>query len=288
LWAACALVVFLFSAILTRVITKVDDGATRQIGVLVLSTKPLDINRLLVSPAEVENERFRVPHIAVIGYHAMLFVVPRDTTSIAVYENAPFAMSCNLAPAVEAGTSVPLFAALVRTTKLAPLPVHADTSASVVEIERQALPGMQALTRRLWRDSLAVPDSIRAELRRVPDGEVAIRCDFPEPLSASPTFSSRTLTIGAPVFMRGSAAVDFSAFDGIDDVRFSGGIQVPAAGDRVRVVDPNDRFISATWSDEAALEQRDVVLVLVGGLAAIGAAMAIEAIRPFVESRDEL
>jgi hypothetical protein len=45
--------------------------------------------------------------------------------------------------------------------------------------------------------------------------------------------------------------------------------------------------MSVEWTDVAALERRDIILVLIGAISAIAAAMAIEAIRPVVERRSK-
>jgi hypothetical protein len=83
--------------------------------------------------------------------------------------------------------------------------------------------------------------------------------------------------------LTGLFLLDISALEDIDNLRFSGGIYFPLAGERTRLLESTDNVVSVEWVDVSASEKRDIVLVTVGALAAIGAAMAIEAIRPFIE-----
>jgi hypothetical protein len=98
-----------------------------------------------------------------------------------------------------------------------------------------------------------------------------------------PTFTERAVTVRANTGSGGAVVLDVSALQDVDDLRFSGGLQAPLGGDRTRLLYGGDDIVSAEWVDVAAQEQRDIILVIIGALSAIAAAMAIEAIRPAVE-----
>jgi hypothetical protein len=99
---------------------------------------------------------------------------------------------------------------------------------------------------------ISVPEKLRANLQRLSNGQGVIRCRFAHPLTASPTCTDRSLTIEASNGQSGAAVLDVSALDGIDNLRFSGGLTIPLAGERTRLLDSHDKLIFVDWSDVAA------------------------------------
>lgn len=130
---------------------------------------------------------------------------------------------------------------------------------------------------------ITIPNSLHVALTRRTSGQGAIRCQTSRPLAAAPTFTDRSLTIQAQNGSAGVVVLDVSALEDIDNVRFSGGIANAFLGDRTRILGPNNDVVSVEWNDVSAEEQRDIVLVTIGALAAIAAAMIIESVRPFIE-----
>jgi len=133
------------------------------------------------------------------------------------------------------------------------------------------------------RALIVVPDELRHSLASLPDGRGLIRCKTSRTLAASPTFSERAMTVRASNGLLGSVILDISALEDITNLRFSGGVEVPFAGERTRLLTGDQNVVAVDWVDASAQEERDIILVIIGALAAIGAAMAIEAIRPFIE-----
>lgn len=79
--------------------------------------------------------------------------------------------------------------------------------------------------------------------------------------------------------------VDATGLEGISDFRFVGGTPSKLVGvsERVRFVRFGDS-VRVEWKDVPSEEKRDIRLVVIGALIALGAAMTLEAIRPAVES----
>jgi hypothetical protein len=132
---------------------------------------------------------------------------------------------------------------------------------------------------------IPIPAAMRQTRTGIARARAAIACTFSRPQSTATTFTERSVTVQADTNPPGAVLLDISALESIDDLRFSGGAQVPFGGDRARLAYGDDNIVSAEWSDVLAQEQRDIVLVIVGALSAIAAAMVIEAIRPTIQSR---
>lgn len=260
-WALLAIAVGIAGAVLTRWVTHVDRGPRPHVGVAFDETRPFEFDRLRATLNAVEADRFRVPRLVMADPGVVLFIVTPMTRAISVTGVAPREISCAYLDGVERRASAADWVERVRGARLAALDVQrADT-----------------------RVRIQVPARLRTLLARPPSGQGAIRCVLSRPFAAPSTFTDRTLTLRAENGAKGAVILDVSALDAINDLRFSGGVAIPFAGDRARLLDKDDSVVSADWSDVVAQEERDIVLVTIGALAAIGAAMAIEAIRPFVE-----
>lgn len=284
-WGLLAALVTLLCVFLTHLITHVDSHARRSIGFSIENDRPIDLLGLRPSAKDLESIRFTIPRVALVDYKQALFIITPGVRSVSMYAEEPLHVSCGSSAQIEASAPTHFFSELAKAPGLEPLPVRFDASPSVVPLRDDPLSGLPAVKEQLWKAAFDVPADLRAKLAHTPDGQALIRCEFADSLAASPTFSGRFLMAGIPLVNTGIVALDLSAFDGISALSFGGGIAVPVSGDRVRFLDPDDRLVTAEWTDEAAAEQRDVILVLIGGLAAVAAAMAIEAIRPSVERR---
>lgn len=282
-WGALGVVVTVVCIWLTRLITHIDHNAVHEIGVAFEAVQPRDVARVTIG--NLEARRFAIPVIAPTDYNELLFIITPGTRSVTVYGAEPFEMSCAYVDEVRSAAALPTFVALVRNEQLTPIVDHAQAVAERLS----QIAGLDAVvtlaTRHVWSISLPVPPSLRAKLDRAALAQAVIRCSFAKPIVASPTFTARSVIIALPDVNAGTVAVDMAAFDGIDDVRFGAGITNPNQGVQVRILDTKDRLVRIEWADEAALEQRDIILVLIGGLAAVAAAMFIESMRPAVKRR---
>lgn len=270
---------------LTHLITYTSEDSGKLIGVTFDSSHTLGVKDLSTDLQQLERERFEVPRVALSGYKELLFIIPAGTNSITIFGEDRVDATCAYADDAESNASTPAFVALARHGQLVPLDTKSDPSPRAVTLNSQS---HSAVARQmLWRQTISVPESLRVKLDGAENAQAVIKCTFPHSLAGSPTFSGRSLSIGVPNEHTGLVVIDMTAFDGISAIRFAGGSPVAAGNDRGRILDSTDRFVRVDWTDEALQEQRDVVLVLIGGLAAVAAAMAIEAIRPFVEGQVE-
>ncbi|MBV8117420.1 MAG: hypothetical protein JOZ01_05555 [Candidatus Eremiobacteraeota bacterium] len=134
---------------------------------------------------------------------------------------------------------------------------------------------------------ISIPSTMQMAIARSPDRLGAIECTASRPQYAKTTFTERAITLRAQPLPAGPIIVDVSALEDIDDLRFSGGLQLPLGGERTRLLFGNNNILTAEWTDVNASEERDIVLVIIGALSAIAAATVIEAIRPSVQARSK-
>lgn len=78
--------------------------------------------------------------------------------------------------------------------------------------------------------------------------------------------------------------VDLSGIPDIEDLRFDGGFQEQqwAGYENIRVIPPG-QFLRAHWKEIRSEQTRDILLVVIGTLIAIGATTLIEGLRPLFE-----
>lgn len=279
-WGLLGVLVTVVCILLTRQITHVDRGAMHEIGVA-FDAEPA-AGAVGVTLDNLEQHRFEVPIVAVTDYDELLFIITPGTRTVTVYGAQPFEMSCAYAPDVQSAAGLATFVAMVRRDPLTSIVDRGQATPQPLGLSDSVLP---LTPHSVWGVVLTIPPSLRARLQRTTFAQAVIRCSFAKAIVAAPTFSGRSTIVALPKANSGIVALDMSAFDGISDVRFGGGITTPNSGDQLRILDPKDRLTRIQWSDEAALEQRDIILVLIGGLAAIAAATFIEALRPAVKSR---
>jgi hypothetical protein len=259
-WAVLALLTAVVAWRLTHIITHVDPSAMSTVTLSVDEQPPLSLTTRS-SLATLQQARFQIPALVITGYKEALLVVTAPMRSLAVDKRNVANVSCGVSDHVFERASLTFLADAAKEESFKPLPVSPDA---------------------VHGTSVPVPSSLRAALAKVPKAQGVIRCVFSAPLAAAPTYTDRSLTLRLRN-TAGAVILDVSGLEDIDDARFSGGVTVPFAGDRVRLLDGSENIVSVDWVDVAASERRDIVLVLIGALAAIGAAMAIEAIRPLIE-----
>jgi hypothetical protein len=205
-----------------------------------------------------------VPRVVIVTYNEALLLVTPATFSVRVDGVNPKNVSCGYSDRIVASASAAYLSETIRQAPLKPIAIPLSTASQTF---------------------IRVPEALHAALAHE-RGQGIIACRIARPLPAAPTFTDRAMTVRALNGPTGAVFLDVSALDDIDNLRFSGGLQLPFAGERTRLLDSSDSVVSAEWANVTAQEQRDIVLVLVGALAAIAAAMAIEAIRPLVEPED--
>lgn len=264
-WGGLAVVVALIATALTIWITHVDRSPKPVIGFEVKESNPLRIDRLRLSIASINTVRFRIPRVVMADPRMVLFMVTSGTSSIVLTGVEPRGLRCGYLEDVAAGASAEYWSDAVSREPLQRMSVAPRPSGPLV---------------------LAVPATLRRSLASRTDAQGVMACSVSRTLASKTTFTERAMTVHAQNGEYGSLMVDVSALEDVDNLRFSGGIAIPIAGERTRLMDRYDNIVSAEWTSVAAAERRDIVLVLIGGLAAIAAAMAIEAIRPFVENPD--
>jgi hypothetical protein len=263
LWMLLGIFVALVALALTRWITHVDHSPRPFISIVFDERPPFQFQKVPFTFTAMQGVRNRFPEVALVGRSKVLFLVTPATRSIAMSGVDLAGVSCE-AISNESGATALLVGV---STNATPLPVALQTTSDGVIIP--------------------VPDAVRRALARRPDSRGAITCEVGRELAASPTFTERTATVRASSGAGNAVMVDVSALEDVDDVRFSGGLQALLGGDRARLLEGGNDIVSAEWVDVMAQEQRDIVLVLIGALSAIAAAMIIEGIRPFVESRSK-
>jgi len=262
-WGGFALLVALLALWLTLLITHVDHGAHANLAIVFDEQHPLRVDLTRVKIGVLERARFAVPAVIFADVRRSVLLVTPSTSAVTIANVRPASMACNFVARPVRGTA---------------LEAAAEEAPSGAERPVALAPAGDSGT------SIAVPPALHAAIAGVPGARGAIGCTLAGgPVAASPTFTERSITLHVRNLRGGYAIVDVSALEGIDNLRFSGGVTMPFAGDRTRLLDPTDDIVSIEWVDVAAAERRDVILVTIGALAAIAAAMAIEAIRPFVE-----
>jgi hypothetical protein len=267
---------------LTRLITHVDRDAVHEIGVAFRIERPA--GSVPITVANLLAHRFEMPRLALTDYNEMLIIIPPGTTSITVYGAAPFEMSCAYSDEVQIAAALPTFLGAVRKGPLTSIADRVTAAPQTLALGIGTDSTILA-TRRVWGTLLRVPPSVRAKLQRTPLAQAVVRCSFAQSIVAAPTFSGRSVIVAVVDTRTGTVALDMSAFDGVDGLRFGGGVATANGGDQLRILDAQDRLVRVEWNDEAALEERDIILVLIGGLAAVAAATFIESLRPVVKSR---
>ena len=202
-----------------------------------------------------------MPRVVIVAYDEALFLVTPATFSIRIDGVNPKGVSCGFSDRIVASASAAYLSEAIRQGPPKPIAIPQSSDSQTL---------------------IRVPSALHTALAHE-RGQGIIACRVARPLPAAPTFTDRAMTVRALNGPTGAIFLDVSALEDIDNLRFSGGLQLPFAGERTRLLDSSDNVVSAEWANVTAQEQRDIVLVLVGALAAIAAAMAIEAIRPFVE-----
>lgn len=261
-WALLALAVATCGAVLTLWITHVDTGPRPHFGVAFDEPHPFVLDRLSPNLPTIQIDRFRIPRVVMMSLGEVAFIVTPMTRSVVLTGLDPRSISCGYLDRVKQGASAADWVEEVQGKQLQPIAIEPRAGESVY---------------------LPVPARFRSSLARIRAGQGAIKCTFSRPVAAAPTFTERTISVRAQNGSNGAVILDVSALEDIDDLRFTGGLAIPFAGERTRLLDSHDNVLSAEWSNVAAQEQRDIILVTIGALAAIAAATAIEAIRPFVE-----
>lgn len=261
-WTLLALLTALIAWRLTHVITHVDRNARSTVAIAFDERPPVSLSLRRSSIAAFQQNRFRIPALVITGSKEALVAVTPAMRSVALKSINPGSLSCRFTDRVFEGASLVFLADAARHEPLQPAPISAANAQG---------------------SSIPIPSSLRAALAHSRNGQGVISCTFSGALAAAPTFTDRSLTLHAQNGSAGPVILDVSGLEDIDNVRFSGGVMIPLAGDRTRFLDSTDNVVSVEWVDVSAEEQRDIILVTIGALAAIGAAMAIEAIRPFIE-----
>lgn len=261
-WGGLAALVAIIAALLTGWITHVNKAEGPQLVLTFDESHTFPLERTALSLEALEEARFHIPRVIMATEGSVVFVVTPQTRSISLAGPKPRELSCGFLDSAQPGASAPYWVALTDAGPLRPIAVVPKG------------PGQIAID---------VPEALRRSLAGLPTGQGAIKCKVRRVLASHPTFTERAMTVRGQNGPDGALLVDVSALEDVDNLRFSGGIAVPIAGERTRLLDRHDTIVSAEWSSVVAQERRDILLVIIGALAAIAAAMAIEAIRPFVE-----
>jgi hypothetical protein len=264
LWLVLAAIVALIAWALTLWITHVDHTPGRVITITFNQQPPLRFERapgalliMLLRPAHLP-----FPGVALTSPSSILFMPTPATQSIVVSGGRISDLSCSSVDVKNGGVTA-LLADSGKGDAITPIAVEQHN-----------------------RDILVpIPLQLSRTFRQMPNGLGAIQCKFSRSQSANPTFTERAVTVQANTQTSGALLVDVSALEDIDDLRFSGGLEIPFGGERARLLYGNDNAVSLEWSDVNAQQKRDIVLVIVGALSAIAAAMVIEVLRPAVESK---
>lgn len=260
LWLVLAAIVALVAWQLTRWITHVDHTPVPVV-TLTFNQQPAPRFRAPLALLVMQRAHLGVPAAALTG-PSIILLMPTPATRSIVVGGVASNPSCSSVDVKNGGVTA-LLADAGKGDTLTPV---------AVERRHQDL-------------LIPIPRRLSLDFERMPHQLGAIQCKFSRPQSATPTFTERAATVEADTRSAGAVLLDASALEDVDDLRFSGGLQVPFGGDRVRLLYGNNNVVSLEWTDVAAQERRDIVLVIVGALSAIAAAMMIEAIRPTVESK---
>lgn len=76
--------------------------------------------------------------------------------------------------------------------------------------------------------------------------------------------------------------LDLSAISNAENMRFVGG-KPGLRWETDRILDADERYIQSYWASKTQTSTRDVLLVVIGSLIALGAATLLEALRPYVD-----
>ena len=259
-WAFFALVIAGVGWRLTSLITHVDQNAHSVLDVTYVG-EPAHLKVGNLTLYGMQQERYEIPGVVIDGMqHAVLIVTP-GTRSFVLANIDAKNISC--------ASSDQIFR-------------HAPPVAMIEKSERQQQKIVPISDTPGGGSLIVVPQSLHVALVQARIAQGAIECETSRQIAASPTFTDRSLTFHVRG-LSGPFFVDVSALEDVDDLRFSGGVAVPLAGETARFLNAQNNLIALEWVDVSAAEERDIVLVVVGALAAISAAMAIEAIRPFIE-----
>jgi hypothetical protein len=281
-WGILAAIFGLIAVLLTRWITAVHLESDRPFAIVFDENVPWV--RELTAGTVLTNtpERRKLPSLVITGYNEILLVVTPGTRGIHILGYTPDALSCAAPERTAVGLSSAVIAQAIQKLPLTPVTVAKSHDVALAD-EAAHLGAPLGIPQNWPVTDIIVPARLERQIRSSHFGQGAIRCRFTRPLPASPTFTDRSINIVTLATRSSAAILDVSALTDIQDLRFFGGLVVPWAGDRTRIFDHNDQLVSVEWSDVTAQEERDVILVLIGALAAIAAATALEALRPIVE-----
>ena len=262
-WLVLGILVGLSAWGLTIWITHVNHGEKPVVTVVFDEEPPFVLNADALDFGALARDRHRIPEAVLTSPARVLFLVTAATRSIRLLGIHPDSISCGLFPGLVGSAAF-----------------------WVSDAPDAALPPVQTVA--TGSDTLIpVPPSLARLLALTSGVKGGIACRFHRRVAMAPTFTERAVTIRAETKSSGAVLVNVSALEDIDDLRFSGGLQLPFGGDRSRLLYGENNVVSAEWTDVTAQEQRDIILVLIGALSAIAAATIIEALRPLVEGRKE-
>ncbi len=283
-WGLLAALVGICALALTRWITAYHPGSDRVFGV-VFEERPPAVQAV---PRFVGDEVMpfgtQLPRIVITNSNELLLVVTAATRSITLGGFVGGHPTCASMDEAASNASVAALVQAVKRIHMTPIPTERADLASL-GITTPQLPDMTAsqLAGNVPAVVIRIPPALTAKVKAHKHGQGVIQCEFSAPLAASPTFTDRSVQIMTLSSQSGPALLDVSALTNIVDLRFFGGTVLPWEGSRTRAFDQTDQLVAVEWSDVAAEEQRDVILVIIGALAAISAATALEAVRPIVE-----
>jgi hypothetical protein len=283
-WGLLAAFVGICALALTRWITAYHPGTGRQIGV-VFEEHPSAAH---VVPRFVGDEVMpfgtQLPRIVVTNSNELLLVITHATRSIILAGFVGGHPTCSAMDDAASNASVAALVQAVKRLHMTPIPTERADLASLGIVTPQ-LPDMtpSELAGNIPAVVIRIPPALTAKVKALKHGQGVVQCEFSSSLAASPTFTDRSVTIVTLSSHSGPALLDVSALTNIVDLRFFGGTVLPWEGSRTRAFDQTDQLVLVEWSDVAAEEQRDVILVIIGALAAISAATLLEAVRPIVE-----
>jgi hypothetical protein len=262
LWAVLAFLLTLVTWRLTHLITHVDHEARASFAVAIDEQPPYAIDLSRVNLQLARQNRFRLPAIVFVGPRNVLFITTPATRAVTIASLKPNQLSCGFLDGVLHGAALTDVAEAAGRATFKPLPLEPAGSDGTL---------------------IRAPDAMRAALAGAPGTQGEIRCMFLQPLAARPTYTDRSITVQVRNGKSGYAMLDISALDDIDNVRVTGGLTIPFSSGRTQLLTPTDDVVAIEWNDVSAQERRDIILVIIGALSAITAAVAIEAIRPFIE-----
>lgn len=123
---------------------------------------------------------------------------------------------------------------------------------------------------------------------------MAIRCSL-TPILKQETYTSRRIyfkDLSSPTAYKTAGqqfgpplskwTLDVSEVGGIDSITFLGGLNSEQSSSSRDLI-PDNLRIGVRWESVPAQSKRDILIVVIGALIALGAATALEALRPFVD-----